>query len=162
MADSTKKAMTQLALRYRVSKHFHVAVGYRHIQKAIDEGDFETVHRGFSDFVAKNSWKPFVLSYRFRLQREHEPEDGKSEDRIRNRVELKWAFLKRLRPLISSDLFVTSEDDGWTPTSVRNTVGFEVPIKAHEFSLLYRHDYPLDDAGDPLQHMLSIAYGYEW
>jgi len=162
MADSTKKAMTQLGLRYRVSKHFQVVAGYRHIQKALDDGGFETSHRGYSDFVTKKSWKPFALSYRLRLQREYEPAEGESEDRIRNKVTFKWSANKRLRPLISSDLFVTREDDGWTATSVRNSVGFEVPIKGHEFALLYRHDYPLDDGGDPLQHMVSFAYGYEW
>jgi hypothetical protein len=160
--SATDKVMAQISLRFRARKRLRFNAGYRFIEEVDKEGDFETAHRFFLDATLRKRLKALTLSYRLRLQRQGDEGFGEQESRVRNKLALKWRASKRWRPLISTEHFYTGDEKEWVHTRFRNTAGVELHFGDHVFSLLYRHNLPIDDKDGPLTHILGLGYGVDF
>ncbi|MBL4754590.1 MAG: DUF2490 domain-containing protein [Flavobacteriales bacterium] len=130
---------TEASLSYRFNKYVRYTVNYRYINRGQREGGFISGNRYTGDLRLRYKMKPFIITYRNRMQREFRNElKGVREITFnRNKLEVALDLDKKFSPFFAFEIYYHFNKSEFNKN--RYTLGVDFDLKnRNEFSLYYR------------------------
>jgi hypothetical protein len=155
--------MPEAAATYRVRKWLRVGAGYR-LQYTRD-GDDELVlrHRFHALVRARYDLGDVRLQYRIQYQEQLRP-DAKDEHRhtLRNRIEATYRHFEQWSPGASFETFHAIDKGDLVHTDkLRIKAGLEHDRNHWALELYYCAELPVEDAFDPVRHIVGVGVHYD-
>ncbi|MDP6932413.1 MAG: DUF2490 domain-containing protein [Myxococcota bacterium] len=160
----TESVLTQLTTTWSIEKWLRLASGYRISREKNNDDRFETKHRLHVQGSLRSDIGPLTLSYRLWFQDEMEAdEELEFTPKLRNRIKAEYDTTTSLSPGLMAESFTLLEqDERFTLEKLRLTGGMELqPDGPHSFEVFYRLQVPMEDPGDPLDHIIGLEYQYQ-
>jgi hypothetical protein len=150
------------SFEYKVNKYFSIEAGYRYSTSPIRDS-----HRFYISPTGKYKIGDFTISNRLTYQRQHPyfnrtyEEGNEPTDYIRNRLQVKWDFVKHWDVYASIEPFFLLQNRGNVCDRIRNIVGFDwVFTKNHTLNLYYMFQPDVNQANPDFMHAIGLTY--EW
>ena len=168
-AQSVRRIMPDIAVRYRVVRWFRVTGGYRFIIEPLDDNGTKFIdlwHRIYADALFRHRMRPVTLSYRIRFQEQFgSPRGGGGMTyihTIRNRGKVAFDLGKGFETYIAGEFFIRINDPDGIWHKWRATAGLNYAYKAHEVGILMRGEGKLNNNNDPTLNILGLSYHYRF
>jgi len=156
-----KNIFTELRMAYRFNKYVKYTISYRFMNRGQVEGGFVTGNRFTGDLRMRYKKKPFILSYRNRMQREYrmEEEGIRQINYNRNKMGLALDLDKKFSPFASFEIYYHLNNAEFNKN--RYTLGVEFDLKKrNELDVFYRiqQDYNVNDR--ETSYVIGIGFSH--
>jgi hypothetical protein len=161
-------ALTDIGLKYKLSKRWQVAGNYRFTQRHRIDNYYSFRHRFYIDLKYSKKVKALEVSWRGRIQDQYNninraPDGGVPEFYLRNKFALAWDLKKAFTPYVSVELFTPLNYPRFTfLDNIRYAAGVEYTVtKKHKFDFYYMIHNEMNVSNPFTYFVIGTGYFYK-
>ena len=160
-------AFADLSTKYKISKHFDVALNYRFGNKRALDNTYSYRQRIALDLSADQDVWEFKLKYRARFQVNQRrlafgENDIEFSNGWRNKLSADIKIFKKTELGASAELFTSQDEEGWKLSDVRYTTQLSYKLSKRKFvNLGFLFQRELQAANPLFDFVTTIGYSYE-
>jgi len=156
-----KNVFTEIRVGYRYNKFVKYTLAYRYINRGQVEGGYISGNRLTGDLRLRYKMKPFIFSYRNRMQREYRMEElGVREINYnRNKIAVAFDLDKKFSPYFSFEVYYHMDQAEFDKN--RYTLGVDFNLKnRNELTIYYRLQQEYNVNNPENQYIVGIGFGH--
>jgi hypothetical protein len=152
-----KSAITDLSIKYKISKYFKVSTTYRlYVKPELPN------HAFYLSGYFKYNFNPLELTYKLTYKKKFE-EDNQTEEHIRNKLTLEYDLDKWIKPFAAYELFYRlNYKKGDRFDNYRFYLGFNIKInKDHEIQVYYLREEEINMKNPKRSDIIGLFYNID-
>ena len=154
------KYFGEVGLKYKISKNFSSAGGYRYTIDSKKKGGTKPVQRAFLDLNGKLEQGDLKYKMRLRYTNDKDLEDLDFSNKLRLKVDFEYDIPKsKISPSIFAEAFRSIDNQNMSKYRFGVSADYKIS-KRMDLSLSYLLDYVLSD--DENIHIVALKYAYDF